>query len=306
MGYDMYQLVEPPKAQYEKAAYSAKAERLKAALTELREQGAKGSWLTPSEQVSLDDKGQQEARRVRGNRWRNAYMDEHGDDTPRLEMNYLELRAQTIPATEEYIAALRAYEDHIFSTARHQEYFRLNGFGMGRYAEEMFTLGMLKDTRRGSESWPDHDLDSDLVEVIAEAYYLSSDRPSQLSMDPAVHEGLVRKGMQESSWIETFGPGGKEHMPVSDADIKAFAEWQVEHAKHLGKHDDTVPGIESIKFSSNDGWWVTPEECRTAVAAWSAHPKERRQETVDKLGDYWLLWIEYIHNGALGNGFSVH
>ena len=27
---------------------------------------------------------------------------------------------------------------------------------------------------------------------------------------------------------------------------------------------------------------------------------------VETLGDYWLLWMEFIANGAAGDGFTVH
>lgn len=91
--------------------------------------------------------------------------------------------------------------------------------------------------------------------------------------------GMLSEGGQPPSFAEA--PKGYrdkewEDMPVWFRDQ--------EEAK-LADHDLAGPGIPWWKFSSNDGWHVTAQECRQAVEAFAAHTegqvKATLLETVD-------------------------
>ena len=80
-------------------------------------------------------------------------------------------------------------------------------------------------------------------------------------------------------------------------------------------------GIPEHKFSSNDGWFVTPSECRDAVSIWRTavdlDGEPRCQELVlQALGateknrdDWWMIWtrwIDYLDGAVSHGGFEVH
>jgi hypothetical protein len=65
---------------------------------------------------------------------------------------------------------------------------------------------------------------------------------------------------------------------------------------------------------SNDGWWVTKEECIEALSVHDAWVKAngdalptRTDDNGEEKGtvDWWPKWIEYLKQGAAGNGFTV-
>jgi hypothetical protein len=78
-------------------------------------------------------------------------------------------------------------------------------------------------------------------------------------------------------------------------------------------------GIPVHKLCSNDGWLVTPGECRKAVAMWHEACKEAGAgdeqlglkvltEALDEFNvgsDYWLKWIAWIERAAGHGGFVV-
>lgn len=112
--------------------------------------------------------------------------------------------------------------------------------------------------------------------------------------------------------------------------------------RNLADHGTAGEGIPWWKFSSNDGWIVTPEECRQALAAFAAHTEgevratllettdpgpdgvrnkarltaemvitalgglsatEDAEEGIDP--EYWAQWLEFLRAGAAHDGFEV-
>lgn len=76
-----------------------------------------------------------------------------------------------------------------------------------------------------------------------------------------------------------------------------------------GQHPGDDPTIPTFKLSSNDGWWVTPEECAAAVAQWDAHGVPADLPAVHRViveEAYWGRWIEYLRLAAQHEGFRVH
>lgn len=95
-------------------------------------------------------------------------------------------------------------------------------------------------------------------------------------------------------------------LPDHDDDEAAYYE----AADRLtGQHPGDYPTIPSFKFSTNDGWWVTPEECAAAVAQWDAQGIPADLPTAQRLiveEAYWGRWIEYLRLAAQHDGFRVH
>jgi hypothetical protein len=135
------------------------------------------------------------------------------------------------------------------------EYFRLNVWGMGKYAEVMYELGMLHS--------------------------------------PSV------SGDQITPW-----PRWDDELP----DDEAEAKYDREKAPIVSYHDPSEPPtIPDHKFGSNDGWQVTPDEIRAALAAYADRTTELSQkarETIET--DYWGRWIDYLTKAAEHGGFYVH
>lgn len=104
---------------------------------------------------------------------------------------------------------------------------------------------------------------------------------------------------------------------VEDAsdDLIAIADRRV---KHLGYR---IPeGMSLGKFCSNDGWWVTAEECKLAVEVYDGVPLEERQkiwahvakggggwesDKPDEVREWFEDWVAFLRRGAEGRGFRV-
>lgn len=62
-------------------------------------------------------------------------------------------------------------------------------------------------------------------------------------------------------------------------------------------------GIAEAKLCSNDGWLVTPEECRIALASHAAFVQQRPEHVFP---DWWSEWITFLERGAVNGGFRVY
>lgn len=63
------------------------------------------------------------------------------------------------------------------------------------------------------------------------------------------------------------------------------------------------PGIPLHKLGSNDGWLVTPLECKGAIALWN---KARDNGASEPPVDWWSRWLEYLRRAADNGGFRVY
>ncbi|QVJ00406.1 hypothetical protein KGD82_16735 [Nocardiopsis eucommiae] len=161
------------------------------------------------------------------------------------------------------------------NASQHEDpYFRLNIFGMARYSESMHRLGMLYPAEPGSF--------------------------------PQAHE-------HGTTW-EHVWTVGDEAAPDPDADTPKLTEEQAEAARdfatrletHLSQHPGDTPGIPSFKFSTNDGWLVTPEECKAAAQAARAATPTQLDANVGPEREYWGRWVEYLEKAAEHGGFRVN
>jgi hypothetical protein len=195
------------------------------------------------------------------------------------------LGAPPANATPRYKAAqcgVMAISDLI--DAEEISYFRLNIWGMGRVRDVMLRLDMCYGS--GSEmSWPPW---------------------NRFANDEARQEQFeVARGHFEHG----------EELPDGIPDeVLSAAREHVEQVRACRRHHpaggDTIP---LHKFGSNDGWIVTPEECKAALAAYESTTEDRRTEAFSAAGmtaengwtDYWAQWIAYLRSAIDHDGFAV-
>lgn len=90
---------------------------------------------------------------------------------------------------------------------------------------------------------------------------------------------------------------------INDMFSKLFNEKGEKAALRWGPE---VPGIASWKFSSNDGWLVTPIESKSAIDIWESadSPVPRHSDGVEC--SWWPEWIEYLRKSVeLSSDFAV-
>ncbi|MFD4258207.1 hypothetical protein ACFWR9_11400 [Streptomyces sp. NPDC058534] len=146
-------------------------------------------------------------------------------------------------------------------------YFRLNIWGMSRYAQIMEQLGMIA-TDYPLAAWPEKPDCIDWEDVSAVRY-------------PEDYEG---------------------DMPVKPEAV-AYAKTIDEHRAW---HPDPPFGIALHKFGTNDGWLVTPEEIAAALESYRTHSAEEVKALLGGNVDHWLKWIAYLERAQRQGGFRVH
>ena len=104
---------------------------------------------------------------------------------------------------------------------------------------------------------------------------------------------------------EVWDAEGSDEEP-SDA-VRAYRE-AVEAQLSAESHDS--PGIAVNKLSSNDGWLVTENECRSAVGIWDrvrADDPHRACAIGSEAGsgEFWAEWISYLRTAATHGGCRV-
>jgi len=97
--------------------------------------------------------------------------------------------------------------------------------------------------------------------------------------------------------MDTGGMLDWDAEPPHGATGEAFSDFTLEEPK----------GIPGIKFTSNDGWLVTPDEIRAALAQLegSGNADVIREDAGEGDIDYWLAWIHYLQVAERHGGFRV-
>lgn len=85
--------------------------------------------------------------------------------------------------------------------------------------------------------------------------------------------------------------GGEKPFPQGGTDDDVM-EW-------LRDTRDERPGIPLHKLCSNDGWWVTAAECRSALQLWEAKGCPADEEFRDD-------WIPFLQTAAANGGFRTY
>lgn len=188
------------------------------------------------------------------------------------------LRGNLPPGSEGYDAAQAKVEEAYGRLSSADiNYFRLNVWGMSTMRDHMDTLGMLADR------------------------YPMPEFPSAEEF-----------GITNEEWWE-FDPDEvdeNDSTPVKPGVLKMHEASEI----HRRWSPQDVPGIPAHKLGSNDGWIVTPFDCRAALDAY-ANAKASNPEAVEAIraewaeGDgsnYFDEWIAWLERAAAGSGFQVY
>jgi hypothetical protein len=148
-----------------------------------------------------------------------------------------------------------------------RSYFRLNIWGMGECRELMIKFGMLTD--EPGTAFPTLD-----------AYELI-----EFPDDPEHFEGRARAEI-----IKNQTDAERAYL----AAIKATTD-----------ADEGGPGIPAYKFSSNDGWLVTPRQIDAALALYRAAPDDDKKSAAAE-HPWWPEWIAFLAHAKGRGGFRVY
>ncbi|MGN6403539.1 hypothetical protein [Sinomonas sp.] len=138
------------------------------------------------------------------------------------------------------------------------------------------------------------------------------DNPSHFRLNAwgmsACSDAMQELGMEH--WPSVSGdevmkwPAWDDSLPDDEADEKYERESAPIRTYHSPDEPPTIPGH---KLGSNDGWHVTPDEIRAALAAWDARPAEISKETREITEtQWWANWIDYLRRSLDQGGFYVH
>lgn len=114
----------------------------------------------------------------------------------------------------------------------------------------------------------------------------------------------ARGMMEDANMLVHIQPAGEWPNPPEDYDHehKNFDD-EPQYIAYVGQQFE-APGIPAFKFSSNDGWLVQPDECKSAIRQWERNgspvPRHDAWEA-----DYWMKWIAYLKLAADHGGFRV-
>jgi hypothetical protein len=129
----------------------------------------------------------------------------------------------------------------------------------------------------------------------------------------AAREAMWKLGMLDDAFeygefpdAEDFGVTSEmydfdDDDPATPEPMRRYREAQ---NKVLGAMATPVVGIPVFKLGSNDGWIVTPEELRVALAEYDAATLDDLAHIPD--GDWWPKWIEYLRYAQERGGFRVN
>lgn len=164
-------------------------------------------------------------------------------------------------------------------------YLQLNMAEMDRLYDAMRGLDMLYETR-SPEPWPE--AEPQVEEAVSELSRVS------------------RRRHITASDLEVFATAG-------DVDTDEFGDHLSELRKHLAIHPSGGQVIPSHKLRSNDGWIVTSEEIKAALAVYDSHSAVKVHKQLARAGietekhlSRWSQWTNYLHRAVDHDGFEVH
>lgn len=190
--------------------------------------------------------------------------------------------ARAIYDTDEYKAAQQKVMD--LSNAMSDtdtNYFRLNIWGMGTMREHLHELGMLAIHYADHPPFPD-----------------------------AADFGLDDETLDE---LGVWDLDRAERTTHADERVRKFFTANLETITWSPPDE---PGIPVHKFGSNDGWVVTPRDCKGALAALEK-AKQERPDVVEKIRNAWRpegeptapsyfdAFVEFIRQAERTSGFEV-
>lgn len=149
-----------------------------------------------------------------------------------------------------------------------RSYFRLNVWGMSHCCDVMASLGML--TGEEAPRFP---------------------RLEEFGLDEYPEGPADYDGEEQAKDEAELTDAGRRYLAAVDTTLTF----------------EPVPvrGIPVGKFSTNDGWLVTPAQCEAALAAWNAQPEAVRGRIEGEI-KWWASWIAYLTYAQGRGGFRVN
>lgn len=142
----------------------------------------------------------------------------------------------------------------------------------------------------------------DAIDTARTSYFRLNNRGMGYCHELMEKYGMVYDPPREGAWPAY--PNIPED--ATDEEEEAMDQQYREAAKpFLSQHPEGGEVIPSLKFSSNDGWIVTPEECRATVAAWRAKGSPTPHYNDEPLR-WWGEWIAFLEHSADRGGFTVN
>lgn len=186
------------------------------------------------------------------------------------------------------------------------DYFQLNIWGGGRYADAMRRLGMARSCAEpGRADWdavrrPE---DMDIMPEGAD-FHEAVDLLRRYADESGVLPQPLPESLSEydrASWYWLMDPDNTTAARDYMTDIDAL----------LSRAPDTDSMWMHKIAGSNDGWINTPDEIRSALATYAVRDETEIKEALHAAGiedrDYWDRWIAFLRGAAeQGGGFMTN
>lgn len=172
--------------------------------------------------------------------------------------------------------------------------------------DALHDLGAVKRSHGYLNAPLQHDIHRQIVEpVLVHWSQLKAPETFRLNMwaMPRFVDAMIDADMAHPS-TSPITPEEWETLPDPDEDWDAFLRAQ---DRLTAKHVTQDPTIPSHKFSSNDGWCVTPTEISHALRAWERYSEKVTPVLRPKVMQLtrWELWIEYLRLAENNGGIRV-
>lgn len=214
-----------------------------------------------------------------------------------------ELLAQASPAVHDCLKLQEAVEVAYEEMTSWRGTFRLNIWGMQRCRAVMVVRAMVFDSKwittdKLDLNEDDYDEFNECVDRTMEAM-----TPDEMAMARAATPERFRNAVEQHirylrGWVSLDGSKNRRHESL-----------------------DVLPrlGIPLHKLCSNDGWWVTAEECKEALEQHEKYVQEHGtalptvadtdeddEENADQAIAWWPAWLTFLARASISNGFRVY
>lgn len=150
-------------------------------------------------------------------------------------------------------------------------YFRLNVSGMSAVGKAMRVLGMLSAAK--PPPWPDT---TGIDQKIVELSYEFDDEFIDVDVEYSADEFAAARELYDQRMA-----------------VRAYTS-------------DEDPRIPEHKLSSNYGWLVLPEQIQASLDVWDRLSDDMQREVINKLGELFNKWINWLRRAKDHGGFVVY
>lgn len=133
----------------------------------------------------------------------------------------------------------------------------------------------------------------------------------------AMRDDMAKLGMLaydyevDYEWPSLEDYGLTEYPDEEEDPTEAQQKW-IDACKEKRRWSPSEPGLPAHKFGSNDGWIVTPEDCRSALDEYE-QARDEKPDLVKKIREEWVIdgenyfdsWIAFLTRAIDHGGFEV-